>query len=795
MACVAVQACAPVNFTTHTKRLPRRYTENYNYPNVKAVRSEANLRAWVVYSDRAGNKTTERPGGMLEHSELRFMEPMLVIGKRGEYYKLIRYNPAVLKNWRLKNRKEAEYCGWIHRDRLLLYDNSLTEIRNGIKLKNLTAIQDSRVVPEADRHFRSDSLILHSQPKLTEGTGRLMGVNRIAYVLKYAEKDSRALIATHPEITPALADSLTVGWVDASLVTPFGQRLTTRRAPLIVNELYKTDSLCRDSLRPAVSPARSFHPVLFADHRDSLLVFRTLDGSEVIDRSDNRIFNVDGDAITWTQSKVIERNLKQVNVIFAFELTDNVIDQMPTITNAIQTASQVFEASPRDITYRYAAALGDSIVTFEHDYLAFSDRVIEISANLRPSTATPANRALAHAVELAGLMPRATNLIVYVGEKSNTAEYPSREIVDGFIDNNCRLLSFQVFADNSDSNVYNNFVLQATAIIEHYADTTKVLKRKIIVYPDQVHRMSYFKEITKNDYSLDFPARSMTQGMVVFPEKGQMAGPELLAGGIDSLVRQIEADNLNLIASMDRAFREVGSHRHRYDDRYARKFGVERGARIAPALRGAFDQTSPSWAAITHRVENRVDAADMADFGLILTKDELASLTEFIEQLAAEQLDMASETERDRTKARRVRKVRRELRGVPADAQLEMMHSAETDTPSEQNFVQTSRARRHLKKVYMSALKKCVVDGRRRRLTLSQAHEYITTAPSVHPVLNSFRIKDIRREMRLTDRTLDPLLKYFESLLPLLDKKAIPAEEFNGPDGETYFLIPYEALP
>jgi len=793
-ACAAVQSCAPINSTTRVKLVPRRYSENYNYPNVNAVRSSENLRPWVVYSDRSGNMTTVKPGGTLEHTELGFMDPLIVVASYGEYYKLIRY-PAKLKGLRLANRPEVEYCGWLHRDRLLLYNNSLTEIRNGIKLKNLTAVQESRVVSEAARHFRSDSLILYSEPRLAQTTGRLMGVNNIAYVMKYAERDTRALVGYRPVIRPELADSLVMGWVDASLVAPFGQWLTTRRAPLIENELYPLDTLRYDSLRPAVSPVRSFHPVLFADSRDNKLVYRTLDGSEVIDRSDNRIFNVDGEPISWSLSKVIAAHLRRVNVIFAFELTDNVVAQIPTITNAIQTANQVFEASPREMSYQYAAVMGDSIVPFERDYMAFSDRVVEMSEGLRPTPASPANRALAGAVRLAEMNPHSTNLVVYVGEKSSTAEYPSREMADAFINNNCRLLSFQVFADKANSNVYNNFVLQSTAIIEHYADTAKVLKRKVIVYPDQVHRQSRFKEISKNDYSLDFPRRSMTQGMVVFPEKGQMAGPELLAGGIDSIVRQIEADNRLLISSMERAFREVGSHRHRYDDRYARRFGEERGKRISPELKKAFENLSPHWAAITHRVSNRVDAVDMADFGLILTESELASLTMFVEKLAARQLDKASQIERDRTKARRVRRVRRELSGVPADSQLDMMYSAETQEQSEREFLRTGAVRRHLRKTYMDALRKCAVDGPRRKLTLSRAHEYITTAPSVYPMLNNFTIKDIRRKMNLTDSELEQLLRYFEKQPPLLRKNAVPADEFNGPDGETYYLVPYEALP
>lgn len=58
-------SCGSVHFLTQTKTVPRRYSVNYNHPNVLSERSEMNRKAWVIYSDRAGNVTTARPRGSL----------------------------------------------------------------------------------------------------------------------------------------------------------------------------------------------------------------------------------------------------------------------------------------------------------------------------------------------------------------------------------------------------------------------------------------------------------------------------------------------------------------------------------------------------------------------------------------------------------------------------------------------------------------------------------------------------------------------------------------------------------
>jgi len=792
--CLIMPSCSPVNFMTRAKKVPLRYSENYNYPNIKSIRTEKNKQAWIVYSDRAGNVTKEIPGGTLNHTELDFMEPLIVIGKKGDYYKLIKYDPAVLKNHRLTNKKAAKYCGWIHKDRLLLFDNTITEVRNGIKLKNLTSITDSHVILEADKYFENDSLILYSQPKLEIPTESFMGLNNIAYVLKFDDDDSKALVCHQTMITPESTDSIIVGWIDAALIAPMGQRLISYRTPMIENETYALDSLHNDSLRAVTSPLKSFYPVLFADHIDSTLIFRSLDASHVIDRSDNRIFNVNGEPITFTESKVIANNLVNINVIFAFDLTENVIALMPVLSNTVQNVKQVFEKSPSELNYNFAAVLGNHILSFENNYLNFSDKIIDATKEAQKTENYTPNLALSNAVKLAGKTPDATNLIVYIGEKSSTAEYSTRTIVDGFIDYNCRLLSYQVYSDNND--IYNNFVLQSAAVIEAYADTTKVLKRKMIVYSDQLRRVNMFKENTKNAYTLDFPARSMTQGMVIFPEKGRQGDPELLLNGIDSIVRQIEYDNLNLISSMENAFHRVGSHRNRYDNSFSAHFGIASGTKVSPTITEAFDKVSPQWVSITPRISNPIDSLCLEDMGLLLTGKELGDLVEFFEKLSAEKPDMKGEKKNSAKKVQKVKKVRKELRDVPSDSWLDMRYSSGSDTLlTKKKYANTKSIRRHLKKVYLRELKKCVVNGNPKKLTLAQAHEYITTLPTATPGFAEIRIKDLRSKKKFSDAELEELIWYFDRIKTLIKEEAIPVDELNGTEGGKYFIIPKRALP
>jgi hypothetical protein len=787
-----ISSCGPVNFLTRARWVPRKYTVNYNYDNVKSERSDLNRRVWVVYSDREGNVTTMRPGGELPFKELEYMEPLYVIGRRGNYYKLIKYNPAVIENERLKNHKEAEYYGWIHKDLLLLFNNSETEVRNGIKLKSLAAITDCEVALDAEKYFNADSLTLYSGPKLEEVCGSVP-VSSIIYAMKDAEDGSRVLISQKTGLSPDKMEGLSIGWVDASLVAPFGQRLVLSRPPLEEILVYEPDTMV---LHHRTASPVSLSPALYAHRADTSLVFRTLDASDILDHSDNRIYNVDGGPITWRQGQQIATELKDINVIFAFIQSENVIAQMPMLSNAIQNLQPIFERPLGAFNYNYAAIIGEERIDFSSDYLSFSDRLIELGQGIDTIKRADFVATLRNGMDMASRNPTATNVMVLVGEKAQYRDSIPPCLHDDFVRYNGRLLSYQVYTDNED--IYNNFVLRSLDVIETYAERYRSLKRKIIVYADQLRPENLFLEGAKNAYTLDFPAQSMTQGIVIFPEKGKYTDPELFVSGVDSLIRQVELDNTILATSIDRAFAQVGRHRSHFHVDVAEHLGIDPQTKIAPHIGKAFDKISPKWVDVTNRIDVPIDSVNMSTIGLLLTETELKDLKAWMEGLTSMKPDIKSEMGADNhKKTRHVRQVRRELRGIPADM-MEDRPGEYGDTAGDSvviKYAPTGVIRRHLQRMYRQALHKCVFEGRPRHMTLAQAQEYITTMPTISPELNTVTIKNLRRKKRFTNHELELLIEYFEIHKGLVESDAIPVGELTIPNGEKFFFLPSEAMP
>jgi hypothetical protein len=782
----------PVNHFTQTKKVPRNYSVNYNHDNVRSEKSDLNQKAWVVYSDRAGNATTLTPGGTLPFKELKFMEPLYVIGRRGDYYKLIKYNPAVMSNEKLAKRKEAEFYGWIHKDLLLLFNNSETEVRNGIKLKSLAAITECEVMLEAEKYFNADSLVLYSAPGLKEKQGGV-GLGSVMYVMKTIENGTRMLVSQKTLLSPDNVAGTAVGWVDASLIAPFGQRLVLSSPPDLPTTEVAADSTFLKT-RQTTSPV-SLSPAIFAHRVDTTLVFRTLNASEILDHSPNRIYNVDGEPISWNDSKQIALELKNINVIFAIIPTGNVVAQMPMLANAIQNLKPVFEKTLATFRYSYAAVVGDRTVGFNTDYLAFSDRLIEAGQSADTLRNADFEKTIRSSLALAAANHTATNIIIMIGEKVSARNPFPRNLFDEFVRCNGRLFSYQVYTDNAD--VYNNFVLQSLETIEAYAERYRTEKRKISVFTEQLRPENLFLEGAKNSWALDFPARSITQGMVVFPEKGKFADSELLISGVDSLVRQVESDNNNIVRSIERAHAQVGHHRSRFQSDVVEHLGIDPQTKLAPHIGRAFDQTIPRWVAVTDRISMPVDSAGMSTIGLLLTEAELENVKVWVEGLAAMKPDKKGEVTSNKQKFRNIKTVRRKLRGIPADIDFSVEAIAE---PAADSFVRleyapTGKIRRHLQKLYLGALKMCVVEGSPRNITLAEAQELITTMPTINPDLKAVRIKDIPRKSKITNWQLEMLIKHFEEHKGIIEKEASPVKDLTTPAGEKFFFLPSKALP
>lgn len=775
-------SCSPVNYRTKVKKIPQNYSINYNYGNLNAELSELNDKVWIVYSDRMGNATTVNPGGSLQYKKLGFMEPLLVIGRKGDFYKLIKYDPAILKIDRLVNRKEAEFYGWIHKDLLLLYDNPFTEVRNDIKMKDLATITDCNVLLNADKKFIGDSLILFSNPKLTDACGSI-ALNSIVFSYKTDEFGTSRLISAKSALDPDDLENTMIGWVDASLISPFGQRMVFGNS----SQNAAINGVPGNNTSPV-----SVTPALYAQRQDSSLVYRTLNALEILDHSDNRIYNVNGDPISYEQASLISSNLKKINVIFGIIPTENVMHRLPMISNAVQNLKPVFTASPKGINFSYAAVIGGKTIDFEKNYLSFTDKFIDAGISITDTLHNDYETMLRSILSLAAKDITSTNVIILIGEKALDKNDVSEDIKKNFVKSNARLLSYQVYADNNDA--FNNFVLRSLDLIEYYADEYRTYKRDLIVYPDQLRTEYSFLESAKNAFSLDFPTRSITQGMVIFPEKGRYSDTDMLIASVDTLVNQVVDDNLNLVNSINMAFEQVGHHRSRLNESITTQLGIDPQTRTTQLLGSSFHVTSPQWVQVSDKITLPLKDASKANFGLLLTGDELDEIKKLLDQLVVMKPDRKGEVHSTQSNLRHVRNVRRDLRGESPDIAFTEVQTKQDD-PEVLEYASTAPIRKNLYNVYQKALKNYVFDVNPRSFTLAQAQEFITTLPTLSPMLNNFTIRDLENKRKLSDRDLDVLIEHFDKHRLLIEEKAILVEDLSKPDGEKYYFLPMEAMP
>ena len=141
-----VTSCAPINRFTRIKQVPREHIMNYCGGEIKAPKTLLlKNNPWIVFSDQPGNMSYQSPTGKNEMKELKFMDAFLVVGKKGDWLKVVKYDPTQIKSRgrRLGNHKSAIYYGWVHQSDLLLTRSSVTDLATGLKNKQITVLSDT----------------------------------------------------------------------------------------------------------------------------------------------------------------------------------------------------------------------------------------------------------------------------------------------------------------------------------------------------------------------------------------------------------------------------------------------------------------------------------------------------------------------------------------------------------------------------------------------------------------------------------------------------------------------------
>lgn len=808
-------SCGPVHRFTTVKTVPREYALNYCAGEVKAPLTSSWFKRepWIVFSDKPGNMTYQSPTGKNELKEIQYMDAFLVIKRKDTWLRVIKYDPAILHNGKLKERKKAQYCGWIHKDDLLLTRSSVTDIASGFKNKMVTLLSDTIALGKPSHFFANDSVRLFKNPDLTQEQTKIP-LYSLVFPMKRSKEGNRALIARKGYVSPDSINSDILGWIDGSLLTDAGQQLHIDVATLPKESLKFKDrtrkvlslperELAESYQFSASNKALAYSPVLSYSQQDTNICLRTQLPMPIIDRRSSYVLNVNGAPIYYERFKKAEKSLGKVNVVFVMEGKDDVIQRFPSLVNVVQSLQPIFTNDDM-FSFRFGAVLTfneknsptDPVCPLTTDYMKLLDFMSEKSKNATKLTPVYGMQGswsgLKRAVNLFNKCPDETNVVVVVGDKGYNSEWADSTLVNQMVRNNCRLLGFQLYSGNPDN--FNNFVLQVGNMIDSYAPKISKQKRNLIVYADQLRNENEYKETAKkNAYCLDFPERSMTQGWLVFPQKNETLELEGLASSVDSMLVQVKYDNTLLVNSLYQAFDEVGHFRHRMDSTFADYHHIY-NKDVQPIL-SVIGQVPAEWNLPVQPIVLADSISADLGYHLLLTEDEFKNLRKFADKLASYDVDYKYEA-KEKAKRKKIKICDCPEGFMIVDETPEgtlVADSAEIKAPE---YASTFTVRMQLIAQYMAHRndgKYCKVKRKAlMRMPISEVQRRFTSCPTDNPYLKTYRIKDLKDKKMISDELLDYLLQYFKEKKKELDKAAGQSFQSNG---QTYYWVDRKMLP
>lgn len=814
---IILSACSsPINRSTRFKKVPREYSLNYCGESVRALQTDYNKEAWVVFSDKEGNYTLQNPGGIVKFKKTKFMEPFFVIKEKDGYLCLVKYDPQLngnnLTTTKIKNRDKAEYYGWMSKSDLLLSRQSVTDIATGFKNKSLSIISDTMAVTHANIFIKKDSVQMFKDDKLSI-EGDKVPLNELMYIVKYSNDRKKKLMSRRSTINPDSVDSEILGWLPISLTYDIGQRLYVDTDHIPSNQLtFRTKGL--NHMYPTLhnemdyrhttykENALQYSPVYQYNKSHGIVSFKTSLPLPLTRRSSYYVLNVDGEKINFSQYREWEKDFRKLNIIFVLDGKRLVIDSYNKILNVIQNLQPIFEKEEDIYKYKFGAVMAFQnqnspfvrkldLTDSYYDLIKFLNTETENIHRYEPLSSRNTWKGLETAADLIyPLNNDETNILVVIGEAGDTynendpnsyTEEMSQALMDKITNANARVLGFQLYGEKT--NAGNNFVLQIASLIDNYAYKTLQTKRTKIVYPDQLVPHNKFKERTKNVYSLDFPTNSMTQGWILFPQKDIDQPLNNLINSVDTLIVDIKKDNESLLSNLDKAFKELGKYRTELDSLWIDYHDVN----ISESKKSIIDAKYPMWHLPSQPLVFDNVMNESLDYKLLLSESEFNDLLKFLQNISAHEVDYIYGGKKKNSK---------DICNCPDDY---IVDSPTINTGAGQ-FVNTNKIRKSLYNLYLQLLNECKIcipdKNVLNNYSLADVQFKITGCPSFTLQLNRYLLNDIKNHNKISDQELQQLILYFkdkkESLEDLLATKQINKFKSNG---ENYYWIAQDMLP
>ncbi|MNK65090.1 hypothetical protein D3C87_843760 [compost metagenome] len=538
-----------------------------------------NAEPWLVISDRANNSVFMDKGDEKSPKEIKFLEPLLVVKEKTSknLIKVAEYNPDALMK-KIPSRSVKTY-GWIPKDQLLLWTNSLKRSDNGFNVKAVISPNNSDVLKNGSKYMKGDSALLFSSPDLTKPINKKIAVGQLVYVYKQAESNKRFLIGKSPNLKIDSLPKDVYGWISSNMIANWGDRSALKVSSDFnysdENNLaiYKqnqdgsstetTFSLSDGINRTPVENLVSVMPSM-VDNSNKARFF-----TNALDYSKNFVYNVLGQPVYYDRFKEITNRSKNLNIVFTVDISRDNIQNSALAKSVFQDIQLKLEKLKYFKNIKYGAVLyknntcGEDVLssTLSNNFEEINS-FIDLQAsnqNCSDGGAQPLLEALSATGELLRNNSDENNIVIVVGSTASSYGGLS-EAMRNLTKARAKMLFFQSASGSSD--FYNNFVLFSENVLTGTARNIAELDKARIVDQKMIMDKNNYSLVMGEGgvYSLDYPNASMAQGFVVYPRKGEINSSNLLVKSLDSLFAQVIDYNKTVNTSLTNYFKSaVGS--------------------------------------------------------------------------------------------------------------------------------------------------------------------------------------------------------------------------------------------
>lgn len=531
-------------------------------------------KPWIVYGTKQNASLYANAKSESTDKKVAFFTPFIVLKQKGDRYKVAEYEAGSIVDGKIDETK-LKGQGWIHRHDLLLWTASLRDATTGFRLKGMLALQKKTALTMLEKYMDNDSLYVFKDPSLLHREERKLPLNTMVYLYAFTADKKKVFVGESPTIEEGNPNNKLYGWVDAGVFGVWGTRTAFRikssekeqdiqlnlersNQSTMLTAIGSGDSL-QDNLR-----IEQLYPLTYRPSVDEFQI-KYLD--QLLDYSDNKVYNVEGQPIYYDTYRKILAGNRKLNVVFVL---DEAIEatSLVSLKGVFQGLGTQLSASSYFTSISYATLFyhidsrnkkndRSQLLDFKH----WSNSLTAVFNTSPPSTTpTTLYAAVEDLTRLLKPKQHQSNVVVIVGQRFTTEDQAKqKELARQIASTGSRVIFYQVRGNPNDA--HNDFVLAGEEIIKaSAAQIARDKKQQLVDYEGIIEGNAF--DLSQEDqgvYQLDYPTQSMHQGAVIFPRKGEDDKPLHLQQVLAKMVQDITMDNQHIDSTLTAVFRsDVG---------------------------------------------------------------------------------------------------------------------------------------------------------------------------------------------------------------------------------------------